>query len=152
MEVHNPAHPGEIVREECLKPLGLTVTAAAEALGITRKALSDLVIRSAERPYRSFAGYGDPAGEGVRQRPIPGCGCRCSEIYGKSASARTRSRSRDGLLQPSSASERAEGLIPEEHSSASSRTAIRGSAPSPANAGEGKPARKVTANYAAPAW
>src|SRR5271166_1766530 len=67
MEVHNPAHPGEIVREECLKPLGLTVIAAAEALGITRKALSDLLIRSAERPYWSFAGYGDPAGEGVRQ-------------------------------------------------------------------------------------
>jgi antitoxin HigA-1 len=43
MEMHNPAHPGEIVREECLKPLGLTVTAAAEALGITRKALSDLL-------------------------------------------------------------------------------------------------------------
>ena len=41
--MHNPAHPGEIVREECLKPLGLTVTAAAEALGITRKALSDLL-------------------------------------------------------------------------------------------------------------
>jgi antitoxin HigA-1 len=37
------AHPGEIVREECLKPLGLTVTAAAEALGVTRKALSDLL-------------------------------------------------------------------------------------------------------------
>jgi addiction module HigA family antidote len=35
--------PGEIVRECCLKPLGLTVTAAAEALGVTRKALSDLL-------------------------------------------------------------------------------------------------------------
>jgi addiction module HigA family antidote len=43
MEMHNPAHPGEIVREECLKPLGLTVTAAADALGVTRKALSDLL-------------------------------------------------------------------------------------------------------------
>jgi antitoxin HigA-1 len=43
MKIHNPAHPGEIVREECLKPLGLTVTAAAEALGVTRKALSDLL-------------------------------------------------------------------------------------------------------------
>ena len=40
-EMYDPAHPGEIVREECLKPLGLTVTAAAEALGVTRKALSD---------------------------------------------------------------------------------------------------------------
>ena len=43
MEMHDPAHPGEIVREECLNPLGLTVTAAAEALGVTRKALSDLL-------------------------------------------------------------------------------------------------------------
>jgi antitoxin HigA-1 len=43
MEMHDPAHPGEIVREECLKPLGLTVTVAAEALGVTRKALSDLL-------------------------------------------------------------------------------------------------------------
>jgi addiction module HigA family antidote len=43
MEMHNPAHPGEIVREECLKPLNLSVTAAAEALGVTRKALSDLL-------------------------------------------------------------------------------------------------------------
>ena len=43
MEMHNPAHTGEIVREECLKPLGLSVTAAADALGVTRKALSDLL-------------------------------------------------------------------------------------------------------------
>ena len=43
MEMFNPAHPGEIIREDCLKPLGLTVTAAAEALGVTRKALSDLL-------------------------------------------------------------------------------------------------------------
>ena len=41
--MHNPPHPGEIVREECLKPLGLSVTAAAEGLGITRKALSELL-------------------------------------------------------------------------------------------------------------
>ena len=39
----DPAHPGEIIREDCLKPLGLTVTAAADALGVTRKALSDLL-------------------------------------------------------------------------------------------------------------
>jgi antitoxin HigA-1 len=43
MEMFNPAHPGEIIREDCLKPLGLTVTDAADALGVTRKALSDLL-------------------------------------------------------------------------------------------------------------
>jgi len=43
MEMYNPAHPGEVIRDACLKPLDLTVTAAAEALGVTRKALSDLL-------------------------------------------------------------------------------------------------------------
>jgi addiction module HigA family antidote len=43
MDIFNPARPGEIIREDCLKPLGLTVTAAADALGVTRKALSDLL-------------------------------------------------------------------------------------------------------------
>jgi addiction module HigA family antidote len=42
-DMHNPPHPGEIIREECLKPLGLSVTAAAAGLGVTRKALSELL-------------------------------------------------------------------------------------------------------------
>ena len=33
MKMHNPPHPGEVLRELCLKPLGLTVTQAARALG-----------------------------------------------------------------------------------------------------------------------
>ena len=41
--MHNPPHPGEIIRELCLEPLGLTVTAAARALGVSRKALSELL-------------------------------------------------------------------------------------------------------------
>jgi addiction module HigA family antidote len=41
--MHSPPHPGELIRKECLDPLGLTVTAAARALGITRKALSALI-------------------------------------------------------------------------------------------------------------
>ena len=43
MPMHNPTHPGEIVRLECLEPLGLTVTRAAQGLGVTRQALSELV-------------------------------------------------------------------------------------------------------------
>ena len=43
MEMHNPVHPGEVIREACLKPLGLSVTDAAEGLGVTRKALSELL-------------------------------------------------------------------------------------------------------------
>jgi addiction module HigA family antidote len=36
----DPPHPGEIIREEVIRPLGLSVTAAASALGVTRQALS----------------------------------------------------------------------------------------------------------------
>jgi antitoxin HigA-1 len=43
VKMHDPPHPGEILRELYLKPLGLTITAAAEGLGVTRKALSELV-------------------------------------------------------------------------------------------------------------
>jgi len=39
----NPPHPGLVVLQECIEPLGLTITAAAEALGVTRKTLSELV-------------------------------------------------------------------------------------------------------------
>ena len=43
MKMHNPPHPGEVLRELCLKPLGLTVTKAAEALGVSRKTLSAIL-------------------------------------------------------------------------------------------------------------
>jgi len=41
--IHSPPHPGEIIRDLCLQPLGLTVTETVRALGISRKALSDLL-------------------------------------------------------------------------------------------------------------
>jgi addiction module HigA family antidote len=43
MNMHNPPHPGEIIRELCLEPLDVTVTAAAEALGVSRKTLSAIL-------------------------------------------------------------------------------------------------------------
>lgn len=43
MLMHNPPHPGEILKELCLRPLGITVTLAAEALGVSRKALSAIL-------------------------------------------------------------------------------------------------------------
>ena len=43
MKMHNPPHPGEILWELCLKPLGLTVTQTAEALGVSRKTLSAIL-------------------------------------------------------------------------------------------------------------
>ena len=41
--MHNPAHPGEILKEDCIEPLGLSITEAAKGLGISRKTLSELV-------------------------------------------------------------------------------------------------------------
>ncbi len=41
--IKNPPHPGMSVRYDCLEPLKLTVTKAAEVLGVTRQALNNLV-------------------------------------------------------------------------------------------------------------
>ncbi len=43
MNMHNPPHPGGIVKRQCHEPLGLTVTRTAQGLGVTRQALSELV-------------------------------------------------------------------------------------------------------------
>ena len=43
MRMHNPPHPGEIIRSLCLEPLGISVTGAAKALGISRKTLSAIL-------------------------------------------------------------------------------------------------------------
>ncbi len=43
MLMHNPPHPGEVIKELCIEPLGLTVTAAAKALGVSRKTLSSII-------------------------------------------------------------------------------------------------------------
>jgi len=43
MNMHNPPHPGEIIRDLCLEPLGLSVTGAADALGVSRKTLSSIL-------------------------------------------------------------------------------------------------------------
>ena len=43
MLMYNPPHPGEVIKELCLEPLGLSVTAAAKALGVSRKTLSAVI-------------------------------------------------------------------------------------------------------------
>ena len=45
MKMHNPPHPGEVLRQLCLEPLNLTVTDAARSLGVSRKALSSILNR-----------------------------------------------------------------------------------------------------------
>jgi antitoxin HigA-1 len=65
MPMFDPPHPGEILREECLKPLGLTVTRAAEVLGVTRQALNNVVNEkaglSAEMAIRLEKAFGPSA-------------------------------------------------------------------------------------------
>jgi len=43
MIMHNPPHPGEVIKSLCLEPLGLTVTGAARSLGVSRRTLSAIV-------------------------------------------------------------------------------------------------------------
>jgi antitoxin HigA-1 len=43
MKMHNPPHPGEVLRQLCLEPLNLTVTETARSLGVSRKALSSIL-------------------------------------------------------------------------------------------------------------
>ena len=43
MPMKNPTHPGQSIRADCLEPLGLTVTEAAKALGVSRQALNNLL-------------------------------------------------------------------------------------------------------------
>ena len=48
MRMLNPPHPGDFIRTEIIEPLGLSVTAAANVLGVSRPALSSLLNRKAD--------------------------------------------------------------------------------------------------------
>lgn len=65
MAMHNPPHPGGLIRRQCLEPLGLSVTRAAAGLGVTRGALSELVNErasvSVEMAIRLSKGFGSTA-------------------------------------------------------------------------------------------
>jgi len=70
MVMKNPVHPGRIVREDCLRELGLTVTEAAKHLGVGRAALSALVNEKAsvsiEMAYRLSKAFGSTPGHWMR--------------------------------------------------------------------------------------
>ena len=70
MPMKNPPHPGRVVRNSCLEPLGLSVTAGAKALGISRQALSNLVnghsSLSAEMAVRLSKAFGSSAETWIR--------------------------------------------------------------------------------------
>jgi hypothetical protein len=59
MEMDNPPHPPETLQEDCLTPLGLTVTAAAEWLGV----FTPVALGTAQRPQWRLGRHGDPAGK-----------------------------------------------------------------------------------------
>ena len=65
MPMKNPPHPGRIVRQDCVEPLGLTITEAAKALGVSRQALNNLVNGkagvSAEMAVRLSKAFGGSA-------------------------------------------------------------------------------------------
>jgi len=44
MLMHNPPHPGLIIKELCIEPLNLTITDTAKALGVSRKTLSSILM------------------------------------------------------------------------------------------------------------
>jgi antitoxin HigA-1 len=62
MQMFDPPHPGEIIREFYLEPLGLTVTALAQALGVSRNSVSELLNGhngiSPEMAYRLSKAFG----------------------------------------------------------------------------------------------
>ena len=74
MRMHNPPHPGEVLRELCLEPLGLSVTAAAEALGVARKTLSAILNgRSGISPEMAILSLADASEAASRsiEKPTP---------------------------------------------------------------------------------
>jgi antitoxin HigA-1 len=83
MAMRNPAHPGEIIREECLAPLGLTVTAAAEDIGVSRKALSTLLNGHAGVSPDMAVRLEKPVGA----VPKHGCACSSPTIFGTPSNA-----------------------------------------------------------------
>ena len=72
MPMKNLVHPGRIVREDCLEPLGLSVTAGAKVLGVTRQALNNVVNEKAgispEMAIRLAKVFGSTADTWVRMQ------------------------------------------------------------------------------------
>ncbi len=62
MQMHDPIHPGKLIREFYLEPLNLTVTGTAQALGVSRISLSELINGhngiSPEMAYRLSKAFG----------------------------------------------------------------------------------------------
>jgi antitoxin HigA-1 len=72
MPMKNPVHPGRIVRHDCLEPLGLSVTAGAKVLGVSRQTLTKVISGksgvSAEMAIRLAKAFGSTAETWVRMQ------------------------------------------------------------------------------------
>ncbi|HWG97453.1 MAG TPA: HigA family addiction module antitoxin [Nitrospira sp.] len=71
--MHNPPHPGEIIRQLCLEPRGVSVSEAAQALGVSRKTLSKVLNGRAgispEMAVRLSMAFGTSSSDFIRHRP-----------------------------------------------------------------------------------
>jgi addiction module HigA family antidote len=69
MTMKNPPHPGLSVRHDCIEPLGLTITEAADILGVTRQTVNNLVNDksgiSADMAIRLDKAFGGTAANGL---------------------------------------------------------------------------------------
>jgi addiction module HigA family antidote len=74
MLMHNPPHPGAVIRRQCVEPLGLTVTAAAKGLGVSRNTLSMLLNGrlgiSPEMAIRLSQGFGGSPESWLQQQML----------------------------------------------------------------------------------
>ncbi|MCZ6634934.1 MAG: HigA family addiction module antitoxin [bacterium] len=72
MPMKNPPHPGKVVLEECIEPLGLSITEVAKGLGVTRTSLSRLIHGhngiSSEMAVRLSKAFGGSAESWLRQQ------------------------------------------------------------------------------------
>ena len=88
VRLKNPAHPGSFIRHEIIEPLGLSVTGAAEVLGVTRATLSTLLNERAhlspEMALRVEKAFGVSM--------TPSCGCRTATTSPKLESEKETSR------------------------------------------------------------
>jgi len=79
MPMKNPPHPGGVVLRLCIEPLGMTITDAAAALGVTRTTLSELV--------------------NGRRGISPEMAVRLSQVFGRSAESWLRQQAQYDLAQ-----------------------------------------------------
>ena len=74
MPMKHPPHPGAVVLRQCVEPLGLTITDAAAALGVTRTTLSGLVNErhgiSPEMAVRLSKAFGGSAESWLTQQAL----------------------------------------------------------------------------------